>query len=554
MVKSLVRNGFAALLLVGMIAPAKALVEVSVDRNPVQMNETFQLVFTLDQMPDRDPDFSVLRQNFIVLGDNRSSSISIVNGDYRRSVKWTLQLMARDVGEFEIPAIRFDHERSEPLLITVKPSSPTSVPEDKLVLEVITDRPSAYVQSQVVLTLRLLSAVDIAAYQFGDISISDVDAVVEPLGDVRQYQTRIEDRAYLVLEKQFALFPQQSGRMEIAPVLAEVRLPSRKAYDPFQTGGEVRRLRSMPLAIDIEPIPAVWGTDYWLPARQLELQEQWQDNLDELVAGEPITRSLTLTAEGLTAAQIPELPLPAIDGIKQYPDQPALNNRRISDGIRGSREQKVALIPSGEGRYRIPEIRIPWWNLQTGSIEYATLPAREIIVYAAPAVTAGVPEAAPAAVENQPAEGAASPAAEGRFWPWLALLLACGWGLSALYWMYRARPPAKTAPPEQASLRQASRELARACRAGDAEATRQALLPWGQALLAPRRVANLHQLCALLGDEFAREVENLNQSRYSRERGPWRGEALAELCRRLEASAREADADEAQWLPLNPTG
>ncbi|MDH3537148.1 MAG: BatD family protein, partial [Gammaproteobacteria bacterium] len=186
------------------VAPVAAAVDVTIDRNPVQVNESFQLVFSLDQNPDRDPDFSVLQQHFLILGNNRSSSISIINGEYQRSVKWTLHLMPKQIGEFVIPAIRFGKERSEPFQVTVKPSTMASVPHDQLVLEVLADKPEAYVQSQVILTLRLLSATDISAYQFGDVSIEAIDAVVEPLGDVRQYQTRIADKSYLVLEKQFA--------------------------------------------------------------------------------------------------------------------------------------------------------------------------------------------------------------------------------------------------------------------------------------------------------------------------------------------------------------
>jgi len=211
------------LLWFGVIPALAADVEVIIDRNPVQVNESFQLVFSLDHSPSRDPDFSVLEQHFLVLGNNRSNNISIINGEYRRSVKWTLQLMARQIGEYMIPAIRFGDERSEPFKISVQPSSLGSLPNDQHVLELSVDRSEVHVQSQVILTMRLLSATDIAAYQFGKIPAQDLDLVIEPLGDLRQYQTRIADRSYLVLEQQFALFPQQSGQLDIPPVLAEVR-------------------------------------------------------------------------------------------------------------------------------------------------------------------------------------------------------------------------------------------------------------------------------------------------------------------------------------------
>ena len=65
------------LLWVAVVPPLTAAVEVTIDRNPVQVNESFQLVFSVDQNPRREPDFSVLQQHFLVLGNNRSNSISI---------------------------------------------------------------------------------------------------------------------------------------------------------------------------------------------------------------------------------------------------------------------------------------------------------------------------------------------------------------------------------------------------------------------------------------------------------------------------------------------
>ena len=540
-------------LLLGCVwaAAAMAEIEVSLDRNPVQVNESFQLVFTLEQSPDNDPDFSSLQQHFQILGNNRSSSISIINGEYRRSVKYSLQLMPKQVGDFMIPAIRFDNERSKPFQVTVKPSSLASAPQDELVFEVLADKPEAYVQSQVILTLRLLSATNISAYQFGDIVIENLDTVVEPLGDARKYQTLIADKSYLVLEQKFALFPQQTGRLEVTPLMAEVRLPSGSNFDPFRSGGEIRRLRSQPVSIGIEPIPPDFKAPYWLPATRLELRENWQGDLNRLVAGEPITRSLTLVADGLTAAQLPQMTLPPIDGIKQYPDQPGLENSRSSDGIRGKREQKVALIPGAEGSYRVPEINLSWWNLQKGQVEVATIPERELIVSAAEPAAVSAPEA-----EIEPVPAVATPpvAASNPFWLWLSLLLACGWGASALYWWFRSRRALSLTPaaPEHPSLRQARSELKRACNAADATAARQALLAWGQALLAPRVVLNLHQLCDQLGPEFASQVESINSSLYAKSRDAWQGTELLRLCQQIEQSHGQEPQRESGLMPLNP--
>lgn len=549
------------LLWIAVVPPLTAAVEVIIDRNPVQVNESFQLVFSLDHSPARDPDFSVLQQNFLVLANNRSNNISIINGEYQRSVKWTLQLMAKQIGEHVVPAIRFGDERSEPFQVSVQPSSLSSVPHDQQVLELTVDRSEVHVQGQVILTMRLLSATDISAYQFGKIPAQDLDLVIEPLGDLRQYQTRIADRSYLVLEQKFALFPQQSGQLDIPPVLAEVRLPSRSRIDPFNSGGDIRRFRSQPLVIDVKPIPSQFGGEYWLPADGVELREQWPTELTGLVAGEPITRSITLIADGLTAAQLPEIQMQAIDGIKQYPDQPVLQNSRSSKGIRAQRVQKVALIPAGPGVYRIPEISVNWWNRATAQLETTILPARELMIgpdgeAAEVAPIAALPLAADEVPQSVPAIVAG---AGNRFWLWLSLFFACGWTASALYWWYATRRGNSliTRPIAPASevvgLREAGRALREACENDDSAAARAALLAWGQGVVLPQRVASLGELVDLLGDEFGQQVEALNQSRYAAQGGAWLGRPLWELCQRLQKQAGNKKNDlNLDLLPLNP--
>jgi len=352
-----------------------------------------------------------------------------------------------------------------------------------------------------------------------------------------------------VLEKQYALFPQQTGRLGIAPVMAEVRLPSGSSFDPFRTGGEIRRLRSQQAFIDVEAIPTEYKAPYWLPANKIELREDWQGDLSGLIAGEPITRSLTLVAEGLTAAQLPELVLLQIDGIKQYPDQPGLQDKRSSRGVNGTRVQKVALIPGAAGSYMLPEISLPWWNLQTGKPETATIPARELIVNAAlNAIEAR------SATPSEHIPATARPAVETqRFWLWLSLLLACGWALSALYWWRRSRQAGAhgAPPPEHSSLRQARKKLQQACIQGDAAGARQTLLTWGQVLLEPRQIENLHQLVNYFDAELALEIQRLNQSLYAQVHSPWQGEDLWRLCQQLEKNL-SPNPDATGLQPLNP--
>jgi hypothetical protein len=533
----------AGILLLGFVGPASAEVTVSVDRHPLRVNESFRLIFSSDDTPNDDPDFSILRQHFTILGNKRGSSTRIVDGQYQRRIDWTLQLMPKQVGEVIVPAIGFDDERSEPLKITVMPAVLTAVPRDELVLQLFADIDQVYVQGQVVLTQRLLSEADNSAYQFADLGVGSLEAVIEPLGGERQYQARIAGHRYLVRERQYALFPQQSGRLEIGPALAETA-----RYDFFGIGG-ARRIRSRPLALEVRPIPADYRGAYWLPATRLELQDEWRGDTAALIAGEPVTRVVTLLADGLTAAQLPEIELPAIDGIRQYPEQPGLGNSRTRGGVRGQREQQVALIPGAAGVYRVPELRLPWWNLATGRMEVAILPARELTV---------VPAASPAEAETEAGAQAENPtlapapaaAAGNHWWPWLSLLLGCGWAASGFYrWTHSRRA---TPPPQNEPLQAARRQLHDSCAANDASAARCALLDWGRALLAPREIANLQQLGRVFGDPLVGQIEALDRSLYAKQHDTWHGGELADLCRRLERQQPEPCREQAGSMPPNP--
>ena len=539
-------------------------IEVSVDRDSLHVNQSFQLFFESDETPDGDPDFSPLQQFFSVSNSSQSNSISIINGDYQRSIKWTLQVVPKQAGDFVIPAIHFGDDKTDPFPITVKPAAQSATDSGSdLIFELSADRESVSVQGQVIISMRLMSNSNISAYQFGDLEVENLDVVIEPLGEVQRFQTQLGDQAYLVLEKKLALFPQQSGQLKINPVLGEVRLvpQSNSLFDPFQTRGEIKSVNSPELILEISGIDTAFSGQHWLPSTSVRLNDVWQEDLSKLVAGEPVTRTLMLVAEGLTAAQLPTLGQDDIDGLKQYPDQPALSDQRTSRGIVGVRQQKIALIPTVAGTYTLPEIVIPWWNVYTQKEEYARVPARTIQVAGDPAAT---PEAATELVSPEP--GIATPLVvapeiavveqTSRFWVWLSLFLTCGWLVSVLLWWLNRRRSISvvTAGKEKGmSLRQANRALKAGCLANDAIAVRETLLDWANTLGLSVSFSNLNSTGRYFGEPLKSEINSLNQSLYGVEQTAWTGEGLWQICESICADVKPASRqEEDQLVALNP--
>ncbi len=540
---------------------ANAAIEVSIDRNPVHVNESFQLFFDADESPDEDPDFSPLQQHFVILNTSQNSSISVINGDYQRSIKWTLQLMPKQVGGAIIPAINFGDDKTKPFRISVKPASQSSADSGSgLIFELSADRESVAVQGQTIITMRLMSDTNITAYEFGELVVDNIDVVIEPLGDVNRFQTRLGDRAYLVLEQKFALFPQNSGTMTIKPVLGQVRLSAQSSsvFDPFQTRGEIRSVHSPELKVDVTAIQPVFSGQHWLPSSNLRLSEVWQEDLDNLVAGEPVTRTIMLVAEGLTAAQLPIVEQAIVDGIKQYPDQAVLNDQRSEQGIVGVRQQKIALIPTAGGTYLLPEISLPWWNTNSGQQEVARIPGRTIRVAAAQASQTPEAKSPPLPVSNnEPAVDRVEVVAQtNRFWIWLSLFLACGWLLSALIWWWNRR--SNSQPPGESSeihlnLRRATKKLKQACDNNDASVAREALLQWAQALDVDVTLNHLNELGSYFGEPLKSQINSMNRSLYGSNDEAWQGREIWLCCTSIADDLHSREVIKGDSLPaLNP--
>ncbi|OAI24451.1 MULTISPECIES: BatD family protein [Methylomonas] len=523
---------FFLLMLIATLSRA-ADIQVSVSRNPVAMNESFQIVFSAEDEPDGEPDFGPLRDHFEILNQQRSSSSSWVNGKSSRNEQWILNAMAKQAGELLIPPIRFGADSSRPLKIVVSASAVDPQQDGDLFLEVTATPEKPYVQSQVIYTLKLFRRVQITQASLGEPEIKD--ALVEKLGEDDSYTTQVDGVDYWVTERKYAIFPQQSGLFTIAPLTlnAEVVAGGRPRFNGFfnRPSTETRRVTSKPVTLNVLPVPAGFAGN-WLSAEHLELREQWSDPGRHAKVGEPLTRTITLTARGATVGQLPELTdKAAIDGVKSYPDQPLLKEDKLTDGLTALREEKVALIPSKPGRYTLPPLEIPWFNTRTGKIESARLPAATIIA------EAGAGETAPTGSQPQTSADATMPMmrvetvvasdSELRFWRAATVVCALGW-LATGIWAWRRRAGAvaenrvKPVPAGESSL---ERNLKRACWENNPQAAKQCLLQWGRQRFGTDSLSGLaDQRSAML----AEEIEALNRLLYSGGEADWQGRALWE--------------------------
>ena len=549
---------FNLLLLFAAQVPA-ADIQVSVDRNPVNVNESFQIIFSASQSPDGNPDFLPLQENFEILDQQHSSNASWINGRSSRTEQWVVSAMAKQAGETLIPPIAFGADSSKAMKLTVTENQHAPQSKDELFMEVTASPENPYVQSQVLYTLRLYRRLQLTQARLEEPQIKD--AVVEKLGEDSTYSTQLQGVDYWVTERKYAIFPQQSGNITIAPLKlsAEVVSSHRQRFGGFfnQQSTETRRVSSKAITLNVQPVPASFKSPDWLSAESLQLTEEWSNQNLQTKVGEPLTRTLRLTAKATTVGQLPELNAQLnIDGLKTYADQPLLKEDKHSDGLTSVREEKIAFIPSRPGDYTLPAVEISWFNTKTQHIEKATLPAVTIKALAGQGVVPQQP-AAPAVDNHVQAEATLPAPVVGaetgnvRLWQGLSAILAIGWLLTLIVLFRKPRPVSapvveSAAPPSVFAAIEKS--LKRACWENKAAAARQLLLEWGKARYQADSLGAIARHCA---PPLHDEIDLLNQHLYSGQQQAWNGEPLWQAFNQYaETQAVKPDAQDG-LEPLN---
>ncbi|MGE3775314.1 MAG: BatD family protein, partial [Gammaproteobacteria bacterium] len=487
----LMRLLLAACVTLAAVAPAAAetpSVKLHVDPDPPPPNESFTLVFEARGDVDADPDFRPLDEDFEILARNQQTSLEIVNGRRSRSTVWSLDVLPKHGAPLSVPAVKFGRLATTPRQIEFASGPSTQDADDGLFLEVDAKPSKPYVQQQVIYRLRLWKRYEISNASLSEPEVT-VDAIVKPLDADKRYEDTRDGKRYEVIERKFAVFPQASGKVTIKPAVVTAQIVKRgfSLFDSFSQPVATKRIVSRPVDLEVRPIPASFPAGAtWLPARQLSLNAEWQPATGEARVGEPVTRTLNLWADGLTAGQLPPLDGVEIRGVKQYPDRPQSSEQQSPSGYSAVLQRKTALIPTEAGRLTLPVIAIPWWNTGTDALEFARVPAHDIDVAAVPGLAPPQPPAAAPAVTPDAASQSSDtraapprlPRADG-YWPTLAIVALAGWALTLLLWWrrpgLRSDTPAdeeSAAPPSTAVAVDVS--LAR----GDLPGNAEALLRW----------------------------------------------------------------------------
>lgn len=379
----------------------------TVDRTDLNSGETFELSVIYSGQTGGEPNFSALNHQFEIINKSQQSQVSMINGNVTSTTTWHLTLLPKGPGAALIPTFHFKGETSDAIELTVREDSDhlsDSLNSDKpLFAEVVLDKNDLYVQEQALLTIRLYTRVSLNGYSHSDLKVNN--ARIIKVSENQQYRKKIGGEDYVVVESRYALFPERSGEVEIPSLRFSVSVvDNRSRFDSFfDNRGKTTYLHSKPQILEVKPAPPLQGVDQWLPARQVMLSQSWHSgnstdksdrdsfnhsspDKNKVLLGEPITRTVTITAEGLNAAQLPPLTFDQNGNYRLYPDQAITEDEPVTHGLIGKRVEAMAIVPTQAGTLHLPEIKLSWWDTEAERVREAVAPGKTFEVLPAPGI------------------------------------------------------------------------------------------------------------------------------------------------------------------------
>jgi hypothetical protein len=353
-----------------------------VDRTTITMNDTLRLRVSIDRQGADKPDYSQLQLQFDILQQQQRSQTSIVNGRISATTQWLLIIAPKETGALIIPSLSSLGAFSNAISITVNPASSThssnnsALNDQELYLESSIDKSKIYVQEQLLFTLRLYYRISLSGYTPTEITLDNHSV---GLTAENNYQKTVNGTPYNVLERIYAIHPQASGELTIPAQTWQIeKATGRRGFNSYNS--PYLRLSSQPQTIQVQAIPDASTAEQWLPTSSFTIDQQWQQSLVTAKVGEPLTYTLTLTAQGSHHAQLPPIRLKSNENFTIYDDQAKTENTPTNQGVVGTRTMNYAVIPKKAGRFALPPIEVKWWNTNTDQEEIITITPDPIIV------------------------------------------------------------------------------------------------------------------------------------------------------------------------------
>lgn len=402
-----------------MLIQTVAIASVTANVNRTELYDDESLLLTVRISPSGDllqQDLAALESLFFIEQNFRSDSTQSINGRSTSTREYQFRLRPKKIGALGIPNFRSGSEQSQPILINVLDSRERKddLSQDAVVLTASLEDEVIYPGQSVTLTIELAYKIQMRNATIAEFNPEGFSAELVDEGQ----GTEIRDgQSYNIYRRVIRLVSDVPG----AYTLPDIRFSAE--YPNTNLGRYIRFSRTTAIpSIVVNPIPDEYPKNaFWLPLKKLTLTDNLTDSLT-LEQFEHVDWVVQQEVIGQPATRLPDI-ISSIEStlspsIKLYRNSPTITDN--------ARQDLVAVSFTEAGNYTLPAIQIPWWNVETDSLEYASLTSRDISVTAA-TNSIDFPLTAENSATTSTTTTSATDSETQVFWQWLSLFLGVAW-------------------------------------------------------------------------------------------------------------------------------
>ena len=371
----------------------------------VVSGDQFRLSYTITSQKVRDFRAPSIQGFEVLMGPSRStqSSTQIINGNVTStsSITFTYILMAGKEGTYKIPGATIvadgDNYTSNSVEIKVLPSDQSAgssngnsarssrdqansgkISNQELFMMATASKTNVYEQEAILLTYKVYTQVNLTGLR-GDVPdlkgfhTQEVELPQQKTFTLEHYNGRNYNTT---VWRQFVLFPQQTGKIEIPSVTFEgtvsQRMASSDPFDAFFNGGNYvninKNLVTPKLTINVKELPEGKPANFSGGVGEFTLSSSI--STQDLKTNDAVTIKLVISGTGnMKLINTPEVAFPQDFEIYDPKVENKFNLTR--NGLAGNKVIEYLAIPRHAGTYTIPPIEFSYFDLKSQS--YKTL-------------------------------------------------------------------------------------------------------------------------------------------------------------------------------------
>ncbi|MBO0904604.1 BatD family protein [Jiella sonneratiae] len=253
-----------------------------------------------------------------------------------------------------------------------------ATPDLTLTATIEADAPEPFVGEMVILTLKGDYDAFITRERFEGVELANFTWL--QLGRDIWSKGRKNGREYTTVERKLALYPQKAGSFTIGPFRHQLTI------DDGTGRWTETAVVSNAVTLTVLPKPSTGG-GWWLPARNVTVDDRFDMDTAHLADGATATRTVTITAVGQTAAALPPPPKLVAPWLIAFIAPEERTTTLTRDGPIGTVRWQWRLRPSKAEPGNLPAYDIPWFDtrsrqmrdivLKSARFAYATITAPE---------------------------------------------------------------------------------------------------------------------------------------------------------------------------------